>query len=801
MKQLFFSAPIIIALMFFFIFVDGKEFNRNDNVQSVQSEGEDTDRRNPLVSVLETKIVAAEKESIEAIYITEAIPLKEITVEIGSGVESKPVTEKNLLVEAKLAEINSVSNTNKPSPVAVPVLTPEEAKKANEDALRIQLAKEQSVANVSKSIRKTNVGLKLDPAAVPVLTPEEAINANKEAIRVQKDQERAKKFKHIISIIKNILKQYCVLFFIIATIVVADFLFKKDSVTKQKESLFSLKRVFETLVSTTLLLFGLIIFVPYSVYFGNISDFPFIFSDFLMQSLAIMLCAIVVLGLLLLIIPPHVSKYLLAFIIGLGVCVYFQPMFMNYYVDRMNGVEPKWGQHSIWGCFNLIIWISITLFPIVIQKKYLSHWPTIIALAVIILGIEFITTVSMIFSAPSAVWQRKNDAVCDGSYQFQYSKEKNIIVLIMDALDRDFIKACLENNPHQKEVLKDFTWYVEAKSSFAYTYLALHQEMTGSEIHPSNGLKEMYDKSWHSPSAKSFYKQMKDSGYDNRLYVNAGQNIGPYSLFQEYFSNILELETEHIINYKRLQHCLVMISGFSSMPFYLKKYFFYGDDFANDVVEQRLLKKIELSKNAVVENSNDKFYKKMISSGISTDATSPIFSFNYIRGAHKPWNTDEKCEYHEPAFDTFMPTTQGLIFLISELIRLLKENGIYDQTAILICSDHGNNIVSYYNMAFMVKPFFANNDEIIMDKSRIYVLDILPLLLDIACKEKADYTDFVGFPPSNIPVDRKRKVYNPISSSACPVFMGINDTPYFHNALEEYDADTNKLIQIIPLKK
>ena len=461
----------------------------------------------------------------------------------------------------------------------------------------------------------------------------------------------------------------------------------------------------------------------------------------------------------------------------------------------MNGVEPEWNHHFIWGVFNLIIWGIVISLPLLIKKRYPMHSRVITWLTTTVLCLEIIAVISLVCSAQNNVWKHKNHGFCDASDQFQLSKKKNILVFIFDAMSVDFAKECFESDSELKDAMKDFTWYADALSIYNYTFAALPHELTGSMIHPANSLKEMYKDLWYSDSAKSFYTQMKEAGYDPRLYVKSTGIIGDYEMYKDYFSNIKKVEMLYEINHLNLYHCLAKMTGFSAVPYLLKRFFFYGDDLYEDIVQQCI--KSNPEKPAVsVENTNDRLYSRLISESITTNANSPVLSFHYTKGSHRPWKVDEKCQRHKNTLDSYLPPTKSCFYFISELIRLLKDNQIYDQTAIIICSDHGHPSIAgcstdWWAMTFMVKPFFANNQEITLDYSKIQSIDILPTILQLACEGNADLSCFEGFPPSNIPIDRQRIEYRAVHDESIDPIIGIDGNKYYTTGFLEFYVDPN----------
>ena len=191
-----------------------------------------------------------------------------------------------------------------------------------------------------------------------------------------------------------------------------------------------------------------------------------------------------------------------------------------------------------------------------------------------------------------------------------------------------------------------------------------------------------------------------------------------------------------------------------------------------------------------IPNSNSSFLKKMLSTGISSDAEKPVFSFYYLRGAHRPWLLDEKCNIMDSPFDNPNSTTRSCFHILSEFIRLLKDLNIYDITAIFVCSDHGggDSYSTPYDMSFMIKPFHENKKELSIDSSNVQSIDILPTLLMMACADNANYADFDGFIPPNVPKERIRKVHRLAHMEDYPVTDPdlIRAFPGF-NCIEEYN--------------
>ena len=785
MKKRFVLFAVIVASIALFVIVARKGFNYYDDVQTFHSESP-TLNMPPAVSVSETRPVTEMKSTAEA------MPVEKKSADETKLAETKPVTEATIEAETNNAEIKSAedkanADTNNLSSVDAPVITEEEALQANEDALKLSPAKEKSADTKIFSANSRFTRPK-------VQTTREIV---KEALNnfLRKMGINDYRYFPFISLLPLLL-----IFDVL--------LFKKKKNKKcgKIAEYISLQRRVCILFSVSLLAFDLLVFVPWSVYFGNSLQISFIFKDFVNLNLLVLTVSIIGGSIVLLLIPPKISDYLVAIIAGLGLCVYAQAMFMNQNLRAMDGFEPVWSEHRIFGIFNLIVWVIILLVPIVLKRVIPSLFAKIISITTgIILFLELLATASMVISAGPNVWSHTDSYYINGSNQFQLSKEKNVVVFVMDMLDSRFTEKCFEIYPETKEIVKDFIWYKDARSNYTRTFPGLCHELTGSYlVLPVNGYKDLFERLWHSPSAQSFYKQMTEAGFDARIYVNSDESIfGPTEYYHDYFSNIEPgSDVSYTIDFARLCKCFVQMSGYSFSPYLAKHYFFYSFDFSDQIVQKKITG-ITSDPNNSIYDDNSLFLRKMISSGISTDANKPSLLFYYIIGTHIPWQYDEKSNRTEEPFDNPYPTTRGCFHILSEFIRLLKEKDIYDNTAILLCSDHGDITVGFSSyMTFMIKPFHENKPELSIDNSKVSSIDILPTLLAMACGEDADFKDFDGYPSFHIPNERIRKVYIPGYSKDFPVFRGWYSLNYLleYELIGREEISPETFVRYIPFK-
>ncbi len=796
MKQLFFPVATIVSLVAFMDVVSHKEFNRYDDARATQIESPTINRISSCSfpkpkpePAIETNIVQTKQEGTK----TEAKP--------GASTVANTKSELKQSAAVKLA----ADNSNKPA--AVPVITPKEAIRINEEAIQILQKKEIiGATNGTESVANKTVEVKSAPAAVPVLTLKEALKANQIALDLKKKKNREANIKRICENVVNLYasivgnhKLFVVcLFVLIPVLLLLDyFAAKRNIACGKRKGYFSIQRHLYVLSSVSLFVFGLMVFVPWNIYLGNYSEFPFLLSDFLGENFLVLIVFIAWLSAILLVIPPVVSNKLVAIFSGLGLCVYFQAMFMNCFLSEMNGMEPDWGQHQHWRIINAVIWLVIILVPV--SLSFFRHRGTKIISGVssLFLLLEMVATISLFFSSFSAVWERQRSCFPDGRNQFQLSKEKNVVMIVFDATGTGYYEYCFNEAPETKEVFKDFIMYPDMRNLYdAHTIPSLNSIFTGTPIYPANNLKEMLNRSWYSNSAISFYEQIKKAGLSPRLFMNYRKCdglIGSPEIISNYFSNFVDMDVSYSVDKNKLHHCLAQISSYSALPYIAKQFFFYNFNSFDDVVT-RIINDSKGMEDVELPSDIPEFYKKMKTTGMTTDSESPVFAIYYTRGSHPKWFINEKCEYVEEPYDDPLPTIKACILVLSDFIQLLKDNNIYDNTAILVCSDHGSISKIHstpFDMSLLIKPFNHTSSILTIDDSKALSLDVLPILLQLTCGDEADYSAFTGYRISEIPKERERILYQLVSKPEIPAFLEDNKTKkaYHFNCLREYDFE------------
>ncbi len=112
-----------------------------------------------------------------------------------------------------------------------------------------------------------------------------------------------------------------------------------------------------------------------------------------------------------------------------------------------------------------------------------------------------------------------------GGDQFEVSKNKNIITIVLDAADTQYVTKLLKNNPSAFKSLKDFTLYTNTCSVFDSTFQSFTQIYSGMEALPIHKVAPWNEEAWGSEKAKGFYERFHKAGYKMNFYVDANWEL------------------------------------------------------------------------------------------------------------------------------------------------------------------------------------------------------------------------------------------------------------------------------------
>lgn len=252
-----------------------------------------------------------------------------------------------------------------------------------------------------------------------------------------------------------------------------------------------------------------------------------------------------------------------------------------------------------------------------------------------------------------------------------FSKKKNVLLILLDSFQSDFLQEILSKKPSWARDLEGFTFYLNAASTAPGTILSLPTIHSGHVYHQGQDLRDFYK---DNVEKGSFVKLLQTRGYRAMI-------LNPYFGYTP--AGVARVNQNYLSCTRFGAFCevsqLISYSLFNSVPHLFKKYV-YNEGFW---LLPQFFPPAETVSNQVLS---------VLSSHLKTDSSTPTIKFLHLYGAHAPAILDQSCHLVHGATwtrESAMNQAECAMGHVINVLHTLKQQGIYKQTAILIIADHG----------------------------------------------------------------------------------------------------------------
>lgn len=352
---------------------------------------------------------------------------------------------------------------------------------------------------------------------------------------------------------------------------------------------------------------------------------------------------------------------------------YLQAMLLNGKLQAMDGVVQKWSPASIG--INLFIWIGIVGVFLVLMKKKNTIWLALVKYASIyICLIQMVSLITLMITTDLNAGEK---GITRKGWT-ELHEENNVVVFVLDWFDNQVLEAALQEEPELLAYMKDFTYYPNTTSKYAFTQVAIPYLLTGVEWETGMDEDVYVEKAF---SEGTFLKTLLDNSYNIKVYTEE--------------KNITESAMENIDNYDvKTIECqygktIEMTSNaakYKTVPFVLKPYYSYAtSDFTKVLGYNNAF--------SFSEWSTIELYEDVVQNGLKVNEmqTDGSFTFFHFWGAHGPYIITRDMKMGEA---TIVDCGIASLKLVSAYIEEMKRNNVYDNATIIITADHGNNYLS-----------------------------------------------------------------------------------------------------------
>ncbi len=378
------------------------------------------------------------------------------------------------------------------------------------------------------------------------------------------------------------------------------------------------------------------------------------------------------------------------FLIG----TYIQGTFFSSTLPGLDGNELHFPLFSLNSLYQLLMWgfLCVAMFVVVhlFKSKYKFKLFTFVSLFLLVFW-----GINILFEYLDLSGGESNTSQFEVTYNDinEVSTTDNMILFILDAVDGKYVQSVLDENKTLRNELSDFTFYPNTMSCYPYTKHSVPQIITGefyeNDKDYSTYLKEAYETS-------PILSYAKKNNYKTSIYTD----ILPHNDINiaKYCSNILPLHDtkDNDQDIQKLQYNLV---AYKYIFYPLKQYFASSTSNSNATD----------SNDYDWNTSNDYFYHKINRSPLMK-TEQKCFKIIHLDGAHLPFTFKLG---NDSTDVTYKSEVQSSLELMCLYIKRLKEAGVYDNSRIIIASDHGFEESNYYigrqNATLLAKGLYEHH--------------------------------------------------------------------------------------------
>lgn len=487
------------------------------------------------------------------------------------------------------------------------------------------------------------------------------------------------------------------------------------------------KKFLSLLSPTFFLVMTFCIFMPSSLFLGNINEFAVDYTDILPIITVVTLAAaaiIFIVGVVVFFISKKAFDVYVLLVFGVALGFYVQGNFLNPSFDALNGTAIDWSDYTTSSVISIAVWLVCIAVPQVVAhlKKDIMNmvcrWGSYFLAAV-----QLCTLVVLVLTTTRAV---ETDFILTKKGQFELSKNDNIVMFIVDTLDAEWAERDITNNPHYAGNLKDFTYFDNTVAGGAPTVLGVPILLTGYEYDTTITLDEYYRKAYEK---SSFLEDINNSKYDIKLYTDYSYLNGADK------SNVYNAEEEQIYaisSNMEFAKYLYKLAGFYAMPMPVKRFFwFYGDDFS------KLIKAEDANKEVYTCN-DPQFYSDFKDKGLKAENKRNLFVLYHLFGVHGPYSMNENAQKVSEDDTDQTRQIQGTLKIIFEYIDEMKRLGVYDNSTIIITADHGG-VDIYQNPAVFIKQKGESRNQMAVNSDPVTFRNLQSTIAATAMDDASAY--------------------------------------------------------------
>lgn len=425
--------------------------------------------------------------------------------------------------------------------------------------------------------------------------------------------------------------------------------------------------------------FMLFIYAPLELYVNNIEEFwydafvlfPFIIKDFFF----FLAVSVVLFGVAYLLAKIVYEIALYSYFVCMIAC-YIQGNYMVKGLPPLDGTDIHWEWYRPEMIKSTIMWAVVAVICLIgfLVLKY-DKVKKAVSYVSIFMGLMLAVTITVL-SINGDIFTKKQYEKFNKLDQFEMSTDTNFVIVMLDAIDEECFWQVWEQHPEYAEEMRDFTFYNNAMSGYAYTNHSLPLIISGEWYENKEPFSDYQIRVFKD---SPFFNRLKEQGYTLSYYEDEYKfEVG---VMDGAFNNLAYTQSS-LWDAPLFNKRIIKMVGMKYAPYLLKPKCWFNVDMLNN---QEMTPKDE----ALFSWKNKDFYDDVKEDDI-TYVDGKRFKLIHLMGAHVPFYYDKDVNEIDNA--NYYTCIESSMTVTMAYLDKLREAGVYDNSVIIVLSDHGYNI-------------------------------------------------------------------------------------------------------------
>jgi hypothetical protein len=447
-----------------------------------------------------------------------------------------------------------------------------------------------------------------------------------------------------------------------------------------------MNRLQHLVAPTLLVVLPLCLFGPFTIFSGNEAEFsaPFwVLVRPLLLAGGGMVLALVALGLLL---PEKLYRAYVPLLFGLGLVLWIQANFLVADYGAFTGAAIDWTTESWRNPYEIALWIGVPAIVVAAARYTFRIAAFASGTLVVLQAVALITSAVRADSVTSPKWRGLSESM------FDLSRTHNVIHIVLDGFQSDLFGEILaEERQTLDRSFSGAVFFENHTGAFPTTIVSVPAMLSGQVYRNDRSLQRFVRDIYQQGS---LFKSLRAGGYrvdsltemhhDKESATNYYRVPRPYVSYDDY----TQFTTWQLADLSLFRHAphLLRPAIYNGQAWRLQTLLGPGDTNT---------RRYHPVNGAVVLNE--------LAHRLTPRTDEPVYKFIHVGIPHQPVAVNANCEFTgvvRATRDSYKGQARCAVMRTAAVLDRLKAEGVYDNTFVVISSDHGIGHVS---------PTFAND--------------------------------------------------------------------------------------------